>query len=127
MTRIYSSFAVLLAVSTVGGCDAPTPGFGNGAVSRHSVEGSDFTVYVTGDIAESVRTNPQFAPRIGPLAGRGAIAMQMASGCRVTQLAGDAAVLVGRLNCGGRAAPACEVEAVLKGRRGISLPVVRHC
>ena len=91
------------------------------------VEGSAFTVHLKGGMAEAVRTNTQMAPRIGPLAGRAAIAMQAASGCRVRDIAGDAAVLVARLSCGGTTRPACEVDAVLKGRRGLQEPVVRRC
>ncbi|WP_353336023.1 hypothetical protein [Pseudooceanicola nitratireducens] len=36
------------------------------------------------------------------------------------------AVLVARLSCGAPH-PSCKVDAVLKGRRGFRLPVVRDC
>jgi hypothetical protein len=118
-------FFVLIGL-TLTACDAPTPGFQGSEVSRHVIEGSSFTVYVKGSTAQAVRTNRQFAPRIGPLAGRAAIAIQQASGCRVTSLSGDAAVLVARLSCAKPVRP-CDVDAELKGRRGFSLPVVRTC
>ncbi|GGE41851.1 hypothetical protein GCM10011360_31680 [Primorskyibacter flagellatus] len=108
-------------------CDAPTRGFGGAEVSRHVVEGSSFTVHLKGDQAQAVRTNRQYAPRVGPLAGRAAMAMQQASGCRVRRIAGDAAVLVGALSCSAAAHPACEVDAVLVGRRGLRVPVRRTC
>ena len=120
-------FGPVILLCVLAACDAPTPGFRGAEVSRHVIEGSAFTVHVTGGLAEAVRTNAQWAPRIGPLAGRAAIAIQRASGCRVTEMAGDAAVLMARLSCSAPVRPACEVEAVLKGRRGYRLPVVRHC
>ncbi|WP_375175760.1 hypothetical protein [Pseudooceanicola sp.] len=119
-------FAPLL-LFMLAACDAPTPGFRGAEVSRHVIDGSAFTVHVKGGMAQAVRTNRQFAPRIGPLAGRAAVAMQQASGCRVTRIAGDAAVLVARLSCGKGQGRACEVDAVLAGRRGLRVPVVRHC
>ncbi|WP_407494562.1 hypothetical protein [Pseudooceanicola sp. MF1-13] len=115
-------FLVLLA-----GCAAPTSGFRGAVSSDVVVEGSRFQVYRSGDQAQAVRVNSQFAPRIGPLAGRAAIAMQLVTGCRVTDMAGDAAVLVGRLSCAAAPVDACEVDAVLKGRRGYRMPVVRRC
>jgi hypothetical protein len=108
-------------------CDAPTPGFRGAEVSRHVVDGSAFTVNVKGDTAEAVRTNRQYAPRIGPLAGRAAVAMQAASGCRVTRMGGDAAVLVAKLSCGRDRVRACDVDATLVGPRGYRAPVVRAC
>ena len=118
--------SVVLIALTLMACEAPTPGFRGAEVSRHVIEGSSFTVYVKDSTAQAVRTNRQFAPRIGPLAGRASIAMQRASGCRVKSLSGDAAVLVARLSCGGPIR-ACDVDADLKGRRGYSLPVLRRC
>lgn len=118
---------LLILSLLVGACDAPTPGFRGAVVSRHVVDGAAFTVHHKGGQAEAVRTNRQYAPRIGPLAGQAAVAVQQATGCRVTQLAGDAAVLVARLSCGGAPVAACQVDAVLRGRRGVSVPVYRDC
>ncbi|WP_205965382.1 hypothetical protein [Pseudooceanicola onchidii] len=119
--------AVLSCLPILAACDAPTPGFRGADVSRHTVDGSTFAVYVKGETAQAVRTNRQFAPRIGPLAGQAAVAMQAASGCRVTRLGGDAAVLVGSLSCGGRPRAPCDVDAVLQGPRGFRAPVLRAC
>ncbi|MBY6157825.1 hypothetical protein [Pseudooceanicola nitratireducens] len=116
----------LCLILLLAGCAAPTLGFRGAVVSDHVVEGCRFKVYHSGDQAQAVRINRQFAPRIGPLAGRAAIAMQQGTGCRVTEMAGDAAVLVARLSCGAPH-PSCKVDAVLKGRRGFRLPVVRDC
>ncbi|EAQ04534.1 lipoprotein, putative [Pseudooceanicola batsensis HTCC2597] len=123
MDRLIPIFLLIL----LGACDAAPTGFRGVPPSRHVVEGSQFSVYRKGGLAQAVRTNRQFAPRIGPLAGRAAVAIQQATGCRVTELAGDAAVLVGRLRCDAPVARACEVDAELRGRRGMRLPVVRRC
>ena len=124
MLRKTLSLILLLGFAA---CDAPTREFRGAAVSRHTVDGSSFTVHVAGGTAQAVRTNRGFSPRIGALAGRAAVAMQAASGCRVSRIAGDAAVLVGDLSCGVAGHPACAVEATLTGRRGFRAPVVRHC
>ena len=122
MTRLSVISLVLLLAA----CDAGTRGLGDVPASRQQVEGAVFNVYASGDLAQAVRINRQFAPRIGPLAGQAAVAIQQATGCRVTEIAGDAAVLVGRLQCPSKV-PACQVDAVLKGPRGASLPVIRRC
>jgi hypothetical protein len=117
----------LLVMLLLAGCAAPTSGFRGAVASEVVIEGSRFQIYRKGDQAQAVRTNRQFAPRIGPLAGRAAVAMQQVTGCRVTDMAGDAAVLVARLSCGGPRVAACQVDAILKGRRGVRVPVVRRC
>lgn len=122
--RVFVFLAACLML--LAACDAPTRGFGGAEVSRHTVDGSSFTIHHDGGMAQAVRTNRQLLP-IGTLAGQAAIAMQQATGCRVRDLAGDAAVLVARLNCGKAVAPTCEVDAILKGRRGMQIPVVRRC
>lgn len=116
-----------LVLLVLAGCDAPTPGFRGAVVSRHIVDGSSFTVHVKGETAQAVRTNRGYAPRIGPLAERAAVAMQEASGCRVTRMGGDAAVLVGYLSCSKTPVTACMVEATLSGPRGLRVPLVRRC
>lgn len=124
MFRIFLFPAVLTLVVA---CDGPSPGFRGAVASRHVVEGTEFTVHVKDDTAQALRTTNGFSPRIGPLAGRAAIAMQQASGCRVTRMGGDAAVLVGYLSCGKTPVRSCEVDATLTGPRGFRAPVVRSC
>lgn len=108
-------------------CDSPTPGFKGAEVSRHTVDGSTFSVHVKGDTAQAVRTNRGYAPRIGPLAERAVVAMQQASGCRVTRIGGDAAVLVGYLSCTTPVTQTCAVDATLTGPRGLRADLVRTC
>ena len=51
-------------------------------------------------LAEAIRISPEYAPRLGPIAGRAALAMRLVSGCEVTQVRGDAAQITGLLDCG---------------------------
>ncbi|MFU8882117.1 MAG: hypothetical protein ACNA7Q_07100 [Rhodobacterales bacterium] len=81
------------------GCDGPTPHFMGIEPARVEVEGSVFAVRVKGRLAEAVRINPQYAPRMGPIGGRAAIAMEQVSGCKVREIRGDQAVILGILEC----------------------------
>ncbi len=94
-----SIFMFLLAVLPVA-CDTASPHFRGQAVQRITVESSVFEVRLRGSLAEAVRVNPQYAPRLGPIRKRAQRAMELASGCPVRDVLGDQAVLVGRLNCG---------------------------
>ena len=82
-------------------CNTGGPGFRGLPAQRVEVEGSRFLLRVNGAMAEAIRVNPQYAPRLGPVGDRAVVAMAAVSGCRVTSLLGDQAVQVGRLDCGG--------------------------
>ncbi|KXF91684.1 hypothetical protein AT574_05800 [Phaeobacter inhibens] len=97
--RSRSIFMFLLAVLPAA-CDTASPHFRGQAVQRIKVESSVFEVRLRGSLAEAVRVNPQYAPRLGPIRKRAQRAMELASGCPVRDVLGDQAVLVGRLNCG---------------------------
>lgn len=91
----------LLTVLTVpAGCNAPSPMFHGLPAERVTVAGSVFEVRRRGDLAEAVRVNRQYAPRLGPLGARAGQAMERASGCPVDWVLGDQAVMLGRLDCG---------------------------
>lgn len=90
--------APLLAL--VSGCAMPSPHFRGIPATRVTVDGSVFDVRVRGHLAEAVRVNPQYAPRLGPIGGRAAFAMAQVSGCRVDGVLGDAAMILGVLDCG---------------------------
>ncbi|WP_082181853.1 hypothetical protein [Aestuariivita boseongensis] len=83
-------------------CNTPGPGFRGVAAQRVTVDGSTFDVRVRGKLAEAIRINPQYAPRLGPIEGRAAKAMAQVSGCKVKKVSGDQAQLLGQLDCGGR-------------------------
>lgn len=80
-------------------CGGPTPHFRNAPATRVAVDGSTFDVRVRGNLAEAVRVNSQYAPRLGPIGDRAAYAMAQVSGCRVAGVLGDQAVTTGVLDC----------------------------
>ena len=99
MTVPFLVPAVLLVLL---GCSQTTYYFRNAPVTRIAVDGTVFDVRVRDDLAEAQRINSEYAPRLGPIAGRAAFAMEKVSGCRVDKVAGDAALVTGFLDCGGR-------------------------
>ncbi len=93
MKRVLTLLLVLAA------CSAGTPHFRDVPATRIAVNGSVFDVRVRGKLAEAVRVNTQYAPRLGPIRDRAALAMAQVSGCPVLDVLGDAAVTVGVLGC----------------------------
>lgn len=91
---------ICMAIVLLGACNGPSQHFRNIAATRVTVGQSIFDVRVRGNIAESIRVNEQYAPRLGPLAGQAATAIRQVSGCKVEHVLGDAAVQLGLLNCG---------------------------
>ncbi len=89
----------LLALLCLAACSAGTPFFSGLPATRIAVNGSVFDVRVRHDLAEAVRINTQYAPRLGPIRERAALAMMQVSGCPVLDVSGDAAVTVGVLGC----------------------------
>lgn len=67
------------------------------------MDGSVFDVRVRDELAEALRVNVEYAPRLGLVGNRASLAMAKVSGCRVTQVRGDQAVATGLLDCGGKA------------------------
>lgn len=90
----------LMVVVLLGACDGPSTHFRDSPATRVTVGDAVFDVRVRGNIAESIRVNAQYAPRLGPLAGKAAAAMRQVSGCKVEHVLGDASVQLGLLNCG---------------------------
>ena len=89
----------LLLIGVLAGCDTPSPHFRGIEPGRSEVEGSVFAVRVKGRLAEAVRVNSEYAPRMGPIAGRAAEAMRQVSGCDVYEVRGDQALILGVLEC----------------------------
>jgi len=103
----------LLAALALGACDTPSPYFAGRPALRVTVEGSTFDVRRRGRLAEALRLDPALAPRLGPIGPRAAHAMAQATGCRVVRIAGDAAMIVGQLDCGAGPPPAVAMPAAL--------------
>lgn len=81
-------------------CDLPSAQFRGEPATRIEVDGSVFDVRVRENLAEAVRVNAQYAPRLGPIGARAAFAMAQVSGCRVSNISGDQAMVIGKLSCG---------------------------
>lgn len=96
---LFAALVILLAA-----CDTPSPHFAGLPATRVTVDGSTFDVRVNALQAEALRTNAQYAPRLGPIGTRATVAMEKVSGCKVAKITGDAALVRGYLDCGKGAA-----------------------
>lgn len=83
-------------------CGQPSAHFADLPATRVEVDGSVFDVRVRGELAEALRRNVEYAPRLGPIRQRAALAMRQVSGCRVEYVLGDAAVTLGLMECDGK-------------------------
>ncbi|SEP14974.1 hypothetical protein SAMN04490248_12940 [Salinihabitans flavidus] len=95
MKKFLGAALVFLAA-----CNTPSPHFRGAEVTRITVQGSTFDVRRRGRLAEAIRVNPQYAPRLGAVARRAETAIEQVTGCPVRELRGDAAVVLGILKCG---------------------------
>lgn len=96
MLRIFAFFAICM----VAACNTPSPHFRGIKPTTITVDGSTFEVRRRGKLAEAIRTNSQYAPRLGPIARRAEAAIEAATGCPVKEIRGDAAMVIGILKCG---------------------------
>lgn len=72
-------------------CNTAGPHFRGLPATTVTVDGSTFDVRVRDELAEAIRTTPEYAPRFGPIRARAARAMAMVSGCEVREVRGDRA------------------------------------
>lgn len=94
-------YAIALLFFAVAPCNTPGRPFQGVAPVRVEVAGSTFDVRVRGELAEAIRVNSEYAPRLGPIGPRAAFAMARVSGCGVEGVLGDQAVVTGILDCSG--------------------------
>lgn len=92
--------SVLILCVMLAACNMPGPGFRGLAPTRVAIDQSLFDVRVAGTRAQAIRVNREWAPRFADVAPRGAAAMAEVSGCRVTRIRGDQAVMSADLDCG---------------------------
>jgi hypothetical protein len=78
---------------------APQGYFADAKATRVTSGGSVFDVRLRGNLAEAIRINPQYAPRLGPLRAQAAQAMAVVSDCRIKGVLGDQALMIGVLDC----------------------------
>lgn len=90
---------VVLCIALLASCATETRHFRGVDPVRVTVDGSRFEIRLRGNLAEAIRINPQYAPRLGPLRARAGFAMAQVSGCQVTGVLGDQSVLTGILEC----------------------------
>lgn len=100
MRSLLTILLITLPFAALTGCNTPSPAFAGEPATRVTIDGSVFDIRVKDRKAEAIRLNPQYAPRLGPIGARAAIAMEHISGCEVTKVTGDAAVVFGKLRCG---------------------------
>jgi len=94
MRYLVVSLLLLLAA-----CTGRQGYFSGAQVTRVSLGGSVFEVRLRGNLAEAIRINPEYALRLGPLRALAEEAMAVVSGCEVTTVLGDQAVMIGVLDC----------------------------
>ncbi|MEL6452402.1 MAG: hypothetical protein AAFQ19_14190 [Pseudomonadota bacterium] len=93
--RLLVPLLILLAA-----CNTAGPHFRGLPATTVTIDGSTFDVRVNTGLAEAIRTNPQYAPRFGPVRDRARRAIEMVSGCKVKEMRGDQAQATGILDCG---------------------------
>ena len=103
--RGMKTWLVLASIGALSACNTPSPGFRGVAPVRISVGQSTFDVRVDGNRAEAIRLNREWAPRLAAVAPRAVPAIEKVSGCTVTKLGGDQALITARLKCGKGAEP----------------------
>lgn len=91
---------LFFAVSCLAACNTAGPHFRGLPATTVTLDGSTFEIRVNGRLAEAIRTNPEYAPRFGPIQTRAQEAMELVSGCRVKEVRGDQAQATGILDCG---------------------------
>lgn len=86
-------------MAVLASCAAPDSHFRNIEPVRIEVGESVFDVRRRGKMAEAIRINPRYAPRLGKVADEAKLAIEQATGCWVTRILGDAAVITARIRC----------------------------
>ena len=95
MTRIILAAALLAA------CDSPTPGVMRWMKATEAVGGMTFGVHWTAESAEAYRTSRHFRPHLSEVRANARVAIERASGCKVTSVDGDQAIVTASLACPG--------------------------
>ena len=91
---------ICLAVFGLAACNTPSIPFRGVTPTTVTVEGSTFDVRIRGLHAEAIRTNMQYAPRLGAIGKRAEMAIEQVSGCRVARSHGDQSVTIATIDCG---------------------------
>lgn len=96
---MFARIFVCLLPTALIACNTPSVPFLGQEAARVQIEGSTFDVYVSGERAEAIRINPERRPQIGVIARKAELAIEQASGCPVTRIHGDVALLAADIDC----------------------------
>lgn len=94
----------MLLILGLAACGGTSPDYWGIDATQITVGKSRFDVRIDGTRAQAIRRNVEWAPRLEAVAPRAMIAIEQVSGCEVTKLTGDAAVIEARLKCGAASA-----------------------
>lgn len=90
-----------LVLALLAACNSPHPAFNAVQSKMVEVEGSTFQVRIKDELAEAIRTNFEYVPKIGDIFPKATKAIEIASGCTVVpgSMRGDPALMVAKLDC----------------------------
>lgn len=90
----------------IAGCDTAGRGFGDAKPVKSSMGGSHFTIRIADNVAEVIRTSPEWNPRFSTTAVKAGMAVQaQRPDCRAAWVEGDPALMRVGLSCNGKEAP----------------------
>lgn len=89
----------LFLSSGLAACDSPSVEFMGGQKSVHNIGGHSFSVHVKGAKAQVIRTNFAKKPDLQNISRQAELAIEQATGCPVTEIYGDVAVMAGSIDC----------------------------
>ena len=93
------ALTIAMIATIFAGCDSPSPEYRDAQVSRQVIGEHSFTVYFTQSKAQAIRTNFAKRPDIRVIARQAEQAIERATGCPVSEIYGDVALLDGVLDC----------------------------
>ncbi|WP_316290575.1 hypothetical protein [Aestuariicoccus sp. MJ-SS9] len=104
-------FALFLLIA-LAACNTPGPQFFGIEPVARSAGGSDFLIRLKGNLAEVIRTSPEWSPKYNEVSRRAAMAVEAESGCQTGWIEGDASLMIMGLSCNGAAPPDKPVRPV---------------
>lgn len=90
---------LLLCVLLLAACDSPTPKVARWQKATVTEGGMTFGLHWTATEAEAYRTSKHLRPRLSLVRANAARALTRATGCTVTAVSGDQAIVTAQLDC----------------------------
>ncbi|WP_238368749.1 hypothetical protein [Mesobacterium pallidum] len=122
--KVLVFLSLLVVAGLLSACNTAGRGFGGVPAKTLTVDGARFDIRQVGGVAEAIRTSAHPLPRFDWVALRGAMAIQIVTGCEPKWIVGDPSVLRAGLSCNGAAPPRvtatpkqvlCEVSNLRRG------------